>query len=141
SCTQSAEICQNNPNTLQDDDQNGLADCADPGCTNTNACTPGNTATGAACANHSDCEAPNGEPACLDTPFGLGFTFPGGYCSGFCDPQANDCAAGAVCVTLLGTNTALCLDSCDPQANDCRNGYNCRPTGFGAGAPSACLPF
>ena len=59
----------------------------------------------------------------------------GGYCTEWCDPDAQDCGPDAVCAALAGGTAALgfCLAACE-TSDDCREGHDC--TEYAAG--SAC---
>lgn len=115
-CTTPEADCAN----LEDDDEDGYIDCADAtGCAATPTCDPGDGEVGAACDAPGDCASESGDdPLCLPASEG----FPGGYCSEFCDPAAQDCAAGAVCA---GDGLrAVCLAGCAVD-DDCNDGYEC----------------
>jgi hypothetical protein len=135
-CTAPESDCAN----LEDDDQDGQLDCGDPtSCGGDPACDPGDGDVGSTCDAATDCAATGSDPICL-TEDATGF--PGGHCSEWCDPAAQDCAPGAVCVYLGDPSEAgvmaLCLVGCTDDV-DCGDGYECReadPTGT-----LACLPM
>ncbi len=119
-------------NDLVDDDQDGQYDCQDADCQAAGVCTPGSTPTGGACTSQNDCTANANDPFCLtETQFG----WPGGTCSEYCNPNANDCAGDAICL-LAGIDVGLCVDGCVTNA-DCRPGYSCNDFGLGL----ICAPF
>lgn len=95
----------------------------------------GNGAIGDACSTDADCTDP---PAECWTTIGGGpvptITFPGGFCSKACDPQASDnpCGDVAGCATLgsAGGMSSVTLTMCTPPCAsdaDCRagEGYKC----------------
>ncbi|MBK8258810.1 MAG: hypothetical protein IPK82_39900 [Polyangiaceae bacterium] len=120
---------------LQDNDVDGLADCADIDCQPTAACTPGAKATGQPCTSNSECFANSNDPVCLSD---LLTGYPDGYCSQFCDTGANDCSAGSICTKgiVFQVDAPVCLDVCNVQA-DCRQGYFCQDFGL---AQKICIP-
>lgn len=105
---------------LEDNDFDGLIDCADPSdCQQLADCIPGMGPVGSSCAVASECAAPGSAPACLTEALG----WPGGSCSQWCNRAADDCPVGAVCSDLEGRG--LCLDTCDRDTDPCRAGYRC----------------
>lgn len=111
--------CSNNV----DDDNDGQTDCADTDCANDQACQ-GSGAIGDACSSAGQCTAPSGLTAeCLQTVMFV-LTFPNGYCSAGCDPQNDQCGAGAICATFLMENH--CMKTCT-DVSQCRGseGYVC----------------
>ncbi|MEZ4294614.1 MAG: hypothetical protein R3B70_06535 [Polyangiaceae bacterium] len=111
-----------------DNDADGLYDCGDPDCQGTPACVPGAKAAGQPCVQNTECFANANDPICLTSAF---FGFPGGYCSQFCDPAANDCSLGSICIQgiVFQLDAPLCMDTCNQQA-DCLPGYFCQDFGF-----------
>jgi hypothetical protein len=127
-CTNAEANCTN----FEDDDDDGYTDCADAtGCGASPVCDPGDGVVGDTCDAPSDCASESGDdPLCITAEQG----FPGGYCSEFCDPIAQDCAAGAVCVG--SALNAVCLASCTID-DDCNPGYECSEVAEGT---LACMP-
>jgi hypothetical protein len=117
---------------LKDDDEDGLTDCEDPtDCKTLAVCQPGAGPTGSPCLSHNACSANNNDPACLTALDGE-ITFPGGYCSEFCDPALNDCGPGSLCSPpTFPSGAGLCVDICAVDA-DCRPGYTCQDMGIGS---------
>ncbi|MBN1947405.1 MAG: hypothetical protein JW797_17170 [Bradymonadales bacterium] len=100
-----------------DDDADGLTDCADPStCQGTADCTPGTGPSGAACDRHADCNATGADPSC----FVEGMGWPVGYCAEYCDPDADDCPDGSICVLFVG-DVGYCMDRCDGSYGGCRS--------------------
>ncbi|MEW5851548.1 MAG: hypothetical protein AB2A00_22350 [Myxococcota bacterium] len=117
---------------LEDNDLDGLVDCADAdACQGTPACQAGTSPTGRACVANNQCRAEGGDPLCI-TEFQLGW--PGGYCSEHCTSD-DDCAAG-ICSPRPGSVGNLCLLTCDADT-DCRAGYSCDRLPDGR---RACIP-
>jgi hypothetical protein len=113
---------------LRDDDLDDDVDCADSGCSGDPICTPGDGPIGAPCTMHSDCRAAGGPPICRSQDSGFG----GGSCSAFCDPLADDCGEGAVCLEeeIGWVPVGLCAPLCDPMdPASCRMGYACEERG------------
>lgn len=113
---------------LWDEDNDGLTDCEDPGeCKASSICAPGAGAPGSPCTSPSDCAASGTDPVCFSE---LNYGWVGGYCAEFCDLNANDCAAGSVCVNFypFPSGAGTCMQSCAVDS-DCRAGYYC-PFGF-----------
>ena len=106
-----------------DNDQNGATDCNDAACASGPDCAPGLLPFGAPCALASECEAADGVPVCAAS-FLSGAP---GYCSKFCDPDAQDCGPGNLCVEVA-PGEAICLDGCVTTA-DCTLGWECREAG------------
>jgi len=112
------DICDD----LEDNDLDGLPDCADPTCQATPTCEPGMTPTGSPCDAHDQCVANDNDPLCLgESTSG----WPEGYCSEFCDLAQNDCPSGAVCAPAgLPAGNGRCLDQCATHS-ECRPDYHC----------------
>lgn len=114
---------------LFDNDGDQRFDCDDPSqCQGTFDCTPSANALGygSPCDAHNDCVATGSDPVCLRGGQG----FPQGYCSEFCNLQANDCAGDGVCVkTTLSPDHGVCMDGCLLDA-DCQNGLGCVDVGL-----------
>ena len=88
---------------------------------------------GDACRGPMDCDLPAEE--CLEDLFGF-LPFPDGYCSLFCDTEA-DCPDGSVCISA-GGGGGQCLRSCEIGAPDqCRPGQGCADS---MRLPAVCLP-
>jgi hypothetical protein len=104
---------------LLDNDADDVYDCADTtACSATALCEPGDRPVGAPCTNPSDCAAVDGgAPACIESQ-----SYPGGYCSGWCEEDA-DCPAGSHCGAPFAN---LCFDDCS-SLYDCRPGQLCAP--------------
>lgn len=140
SCDPTQRICvssESDCNNALDDDGDGFIDCEDPkSCQGSAACAAGNAATGHPCAVASDCAAGQGDPACLTE---ARFGFPSGYCSEFCDLEANDCGSpSTVCVhRKLQSGHGMCFLSCTADADCPTAGYQCADAG---GGKRACLP-
>jgi hypothetical protein len=120
----------------QDDDYDGLTDCQEPECQDTAYCAPGPAPVGSECSAASDCQANMNDPYCMTALSG----WPNGYCSEFCDLDANDCGPDAACTDAFGPGPAVagrCLRTCDsPQ--DCRPGYTCEELWISGAATSVC---
>jgi cysteine-rich repeat protein len=136
-------IIEQDCNNLIDDDLDGNFDCQDADCAA--ECVPGNTPTGGACDEPSDCDTQAGnDPFCiLQNPFG----FPSGSCSEFCDPTAiGACGGDAVCLDIGLTDpfgdpiqeSGICVDGCILDT-DCRDGYACADLD-GLPGGDACFP-
>jgi hypothetical protein len=106
-----------------DNDGNGLADCADPSCQALPTCVPGPALPGQPCTANTDCASGSNDPLCVEEGW---FGWPGGYCSEICALGADDCPAGAECVDWfhLGSGHGTCMQTCDVMA-DCRATYAC----------------
>jgi hypothetical protein len=98
---------------LFDEDFDGDIDCQDSDCAA--ACTPGAGALGAPCTTPSDCQLISDAPACIDEIFA---GFPSGYCTGFCDADA-DCGANNFC------RNGLCRLGCVDASGCTTPGYQC----------------
>jgi hypothetical protein len=94
--------------------------------------TLGNGASGAACARDADCK---GGHCAAESP--LGGVFPGNYCTGTCDGNA-DCGDGGACLLLTGgTRAGQCFQACSTDADCARDQYRCRELNDGF---NACYP-
>ncbi|AUX32116.1 hypothetical protein SOCE836_042520 [Sorangium cellulosum] len=115
------------------------ADCRDGyKCDTDNTCWPGCTsdaqcpAVGTCSAGY--CEAPpspDAGPCAADDDCASGFCiteaeygFPGGYCSGYCEPDGEACAGGGACIPTEDGG-GFCDVPCAISA-DCRAGYTCQ---------------
>lgn len=128
----SSKVCAPPPESECDDytdnDHNGLVDCEDRGCAESAACVAGSKATGQPCTAHNECYSGTTDPFCVD--FG-NYSYPGGYCSEFCNLTNDDCGPGAVCTDWLSTSESvngLCFHTCVSTAQ-CRPGYKCLDIG------------
>ena len=74
---------------------------------------------GTACTSSADCDS---ELQCSDDIGSVSGLFPGGYCSKSCQQDA-DCPATAVCGTVPGTTSGVCLQACQ-HISDCRFNAN-----------------
>ncbi|MDI1451801.1 hypothetical protein [Polyangium sp. 6x1] len=110
-----------------DDDVDGYIDCDDvTQCQASFECQPGAGLLGQACFLPSDCAANAMDPACLQSWQG----FPDGYCTEWCDLDAQDCPGDGHCADLgFGGVHGICLDGCVTDA-DCRIGYACVDEGY-----------
>jgi len=91
------------------------------------SCSKGDSATGEACGEKSDCRT----GLCLmETVRDAATGWTDGYCSDTCTKDT-DCSGGCSC-RRLGTD-GYCLVNCELDS-DCRNGYVCNPTWL------VCLP-
>ncbi len=120
----------------EDDDNDGLIDCEDPdACQTLPVCDPGTGLTGDPCELPSDCAADANDPFCWSE---VNYGYPGGFCSEFCDPFANDCGPGGTCVEMnIPSGNGLCMIVCQTD-DDCSVGYGCtRPM---MSDQSYCLP-
>lgn len=105
------EECEN----WDDDDLDRRKDCADPtACQGTPACESGSVPIGGPCAQHSDCAATNGSPACFLEQMG----WAGGTCGQWCVLGSDDCPAGSRC-TDIGFDLGMCMKECTASA--CRS--------------------
>jgi len=112
---------------LQDNDGDNQIDCQDFDCQSSASCNGGVKGAGQPCLSSAECFSNASDPVCITE---LNFGYPGGYCSQYCDPVANDCGAGALCIQgFLPVNGATCLDTCNSQ-QDCRPQYSCVDFGF-----------
>jgi hypothetical protein len=122
-----ADDCRFRPESrcsdLVDQDEDDLFDCLDPDCSA--QCASGVTPTGGACDEAGDCRANDDDPFCFSE---AEHGWPGGACSEWCDPTANDCNGDALCSELIPGH-GLCFDQCNVNA-DCRAGYVCFGTCF-----------
>lgn len=116
---------------FSDDDGDGLIDCADADCQALAVCAPGAVPIGGACEENLDCAATGGDPFCFSA--GLSSNWNQGYCTEFCDVEAQDCGDDAFCFD--NGVAAMCWQSCVDDG-DCRPGYECVDTGEGL----ACFP-
>jgi hypothetical protein len=111
----------------QDNDLDMAIDCQDTDCQANAVCTGGDKATGQPCVSTGECFSNMNDPICLSQ---VTFNYPGGYCSQFCNLQADDCGSGAICTKgWVPINGAVCLDTC-VNANECRPGYSCLNIGY-----------
>lgn len=142
-CTMGCVIQELDCVNITDDDGDGLLDCSDSDCAGGPDCLPGANAPGDACTANTDCQATGGDPLCL--PDGL--NFPGGYCSEFCTPDAQQgpgtgCTGNAYCAPIGDGTQGICYAGCQPgMPGTCRAGYTCGT--FFAGSPqqvSLCVP-
>lgn len=112
-----------------DNDFDGLVDCEDPtACASSFSCMPGPVPSGNPCQIHSQCAADANDPYCIDQSHE---GWPGGYCSQFCDLDADDCPVGSTCADLIffPSGAGLCMKACQ-LTTDCRPGYSCVDFGF-----------
>lgn len=126
-------ICDKQPELncqdYDDNDFDGLVDCEDPtACASSFSCTPGPAPAGNPCQIHGQCAADANDPYCIDQSHE---GWPGGYCSQFCELDADDCPVGSTCADLIffPSGAGLCMKSCE-LSTDCRPGYNCSDFGF-----------
>ena len=111
----------------QDNDIDKAIDCKDIDCQSEPTCTGGDKAAGQPCLSTGECFSNTSDPICLAESF---FFWPGGYCSQFCDINADDCGGGAICTQgWVNIDAAVCLDTCI-NSNECRVGYSCLDIGY-----------
>jgi hypothetical protein len=111
---------------FDDNDGDGLMDCADPGCQALPQCDTGTQLVGTPCTANTDCSAQGDDPVCLTEAV---FGWPQGTCSEFCSTdlgeQANpDCQPGSICTATAETGVGVCIRFCTVPS-DCRAGYSC----------------
>jgi len=107
-----------------DQDNDLLTDCEDPGdCKATPACMSGQTPAGGPCTAPSDCMADNLDPLCISQDI---HGYPDGYCSQFCNLEAQNCPEGSTCINwlVLPSGSGVCMQSCTVDT-DCRADYVC----------------
>jgi hypothetical protein len=104
---------------LLDNDSDGLVDCQDPDC---GGCTAGAGLLGTTCTAASQCQASSGSaPICFTQ-------MQGGYCSQFCQSQA-DCGPNGLCTdSVFNSDTSQCYQRCNSNS-ECRTGYSCQDPG------------
>jgi hypothetical protein len=125
-------VCDKEPELVCDDgadnDADGLVDCEDAsGCASSPSCIPGPGAVGSPCQLHNQCGANAGGPYCIDQ---FHHSWPGGYCSEFCDLAADDCPSGNACSSWIAfaSGHGLCFRTC-AGTPDCPLGYSCQSDG------------
>lgn len=133
------KVCRQGPEANctnhQDDDNNQLTDCEDPGCQTTAACKPGSKSAGLPCTKSNECYAGQNDPLCLSQDW---FGYPGGYCTEYCN-FADDCAPGSICSSWLffPSGAGTCMRTCQTDAQ-CRPGYSCIDLGL---SDKICITF
>lgn len=94
----------------------------------------GTAAIGGPCVVDSNC-GNDGLSFCIpETSAGEPTSFPGGYCSRFCDSEPCPVGRCSEVQTQSGGTAMICLSSCVTQMN-CRPSYQCE-----AGLGGVCLP-
>ncbi|MDC3961613.1 hypothetical protein KEG38_47785 [Polyangium jinanense] len=133
------KVCRQGPEANctnhQDDDNNNLIDCEDPGCQATPACKPGSKSPGLPCTKSNECYAGQNDPLCLSQDW---FGYPGGYCTEFCY-FADDCSPGSICSNWLffPSGAGTCMRTCQTD-DQCRPGYTCIDLGL---SDKICIAF